>query len=466
MLLDAIDSYLIQKNIKQKEFIHEKLIHEYNLVKALQIAYFKEYKKYITITEISNEANGSEADSNTSFKRHFNQKRGVFKFRNFAIFQIEFWAHNNLDVYLDGVQNLISKWRERNHDNSLYARQDTPFKSIAYDMLVLYAHVNDIVIHLARLDEVLKERFPEYFPKQFFNRRINQNRDKKGIITSTDLLYGDLLVEFVKENFYLYVQKDSKLLIDKIYEYLGKPSTRLSHSYFFTQLKPFQLKLLIDITKGLDVSYCDYFDDEELITKDSLGGVCRGHIDEDADYNYTQERFLDGNVYKYRFKLVPLRFLTSHHETHSQQFPTELINSLIEARIRHLFKLCEMPYNHNFSLKYYNNKFRQIFEEKEDFIFYFGKNVNIWNEFYDDITGKTVSGLSNTIIYEFVRRWIDFNKMSEQDWYTKYYEEFYAQKYLVFLQRVKEYKQNRCESEAKPFYEWFLDEYLNNERFP
>ncbi len=56
--------------------------------------------------------------------------------------------------------------------------------------------------------------------------------------------------------------------------------------------------------------------------------------------------------------------------------------------------------------------------------------------------------------------------MDEQSWYTKYYEEFYAQKYLVFLQRLERYKENRCESAIKPFYEWFLDEYLDNERFP
>ncbi len=43
----------------------------------------------------------------------------------------------------------------------------------------------------------------------------------------------------------------------------------------------------------------------------------------------------------------------------------------------------------NFPQKYYNSKFKQIFEEREDFISYYGKDVNIWNEFYDNITGKT-----------------------------------------------------------------------------
>ena len=466
LLLIALNEYLIKKKIKQSTSVHKKLLYEYSLIKKLQTAYFREHKKYITITEIGNEVDGSETNSNTTLKKHFDQNRGVFKFHKFTMFKIELWANNNLNVYLNEVHDMISEWRERNNDDSLYASHDTPFRDIAYDMIILYAYINNIIINLASLDRILKKQFPKQFPKQFFNRRINQNRDEKNNMTSTDLIYKGLLIRFIEDIFKKYAPKRSKLLIDKIEKYINKKNIRISHSYFFTKLKPFQMKLLLDITKGMDVNYCDFFSDAELISTVKLGGICRAHIDEDADFNFIFDTFLDGERESYRFKLAPLRFLSSHHETHNRQFPIELINDLVEARIRHLFELCSLPYDNKFSRKYYNNKFKRIFEEKKDFIPYYGENANIWDEFYDNITDKTVSGLTNENIFEFVKRWIDSKKMNEQSWYIKYYEEFYAQKYLDFLQKLEKYKKNRGNSEIKPFYEWFLEEYLNKERFP
>jgi len=125
-----------------------------------------------------------------------------------------------------------------------------------------------------------------------------------------------------------------------------------------------------------------------------------------------------------------------------------------------------MPHNENLSHEYYYNKFKQIFSEKKDYISYYGKEVNIWGEFYDNRTDKAVSGLSDVNNIKFVDRWIDSKRMDEQSWYIKYYEKFYKLKYLVFLQRIKNYKLNRGYSEVKPFYEWFLNEYLKKERFP
>jgi len=181
-LLKAILSYREAKGIIEKDFVHESLLMEYYFIKNLQICYFKENKLYITLSQISTKITG-----NNSLKKHFNQKRGIFNFHPFTIFQIECWAKNNLNIYKKKINNLISEWREENNDNSLYAKQDTPFKDIAYNVIILYNLMYMKLINLNTLDELLHKRFPKHFPQHFFHRRINQDRDRKEIITSLDL---------------------------------------------------------------------------------------------------------------------------------------------------------------------------------------------------------------------------------------------------------------------------------------
>jgi len=244
------------------------------------------------------------------------------------------------------------------------------------------------------------------------------------LFSNKPLEYKEYLIVFIKEIFEKNFPFKSQELIDKINKYLNTNGIRLSRSYFFTLLKNFQMKILIDITKGLDPLYCDFFCDNEFMTKLKKGGICRAHIDEDTDYKFICQIFSDEGEYYYRFKLAPLRFLTSHHDTHSYDFPTGLANNLIEARMRHLNRLKEISYNQNLSFENYISIFKKEFYTKKDFIFQYNEDINIWDSFYDERTEKTISGLSDKILIEFVKRWIDFKLNNELCWYNKYYKDF------------------------------------------
>jgi len=265
-----------------------------------------------------------------------------------------------------------------------------------------------------------------------------------------------------------FVSEDIKSLSFKEIEELVKPVKKvfkghlLHHTLEFIFIKWYQLKTLIDITKGLDPQYCDFFTPQEAFLYARQGGVVREHIDEDPEYDYIFNRFIDEYESKYRFKLAPLRFLTSHRDSH------EIIGSkdLIEARMRHLYELDKRAFYSVFSKEEYVKIFRNEFKSRKDYIYKYGKRVNIWNEF----EGGKVAGMTDDTIEEFVGRWMDFKneKISEKEWYEKYkYNEFYAKKYLPFIQRVMDYAKGQLEGEPKRvLYEWFLNEYLPNEVFP
>lgn len=457
-LLKAIKSYRVIKKLTIKNMYHHNLLDEYKLIKTIQEAYFKEHKEYLSLTKLGIEVIGK---GRFSFRTHFTQREN--NFRPSTIFKIECWSKKNLTTYLKDVQNKISKWRRDHNDNSVYNIQDTPIKKIAYSILILYAQINDKAISINELDGILNDMSAITFGSRFFGNRFKKDWKDHEWLVSDDKM--NLLKSFVKMNFEHKAPKETQQLIDDINDYIKIPrKTYYRHSKRFLNLKPYQLKILIDITKGMDTLYCDFFSPEELSSSKIEKKVCRGHLDEDPDFEFIFDIFADGSEYSYRIKLAPLRFKTSHNDLHdSMNFPTGVARNIIKARMRHLYEIYKMSYDYTLTKQDYIKIFREKFRNKKDYIFQYNKDVNIWSQFEE---GK-IFRLNEKIIKKFVNRWIKSKTISELTWYNEYYKEFYHKKYLIFMKNLETYKKESLKNgRISPFYKWFLAEYLPNEKFP
>lgn len=151
----------------------------------------------------------------------------------------------------------------------------------------------------------------------------------------------------------------------------------------------------------------------------------------------------------------------SHESLHDNCGINEMINDIIEVRMRHFYELFLMKYNPDISKEEYFSIFKEKFIKRKDYIHHFRFEVNIWNEFGN---GK-VSVLTDNIIKEWVDKWIDSKTMSEEDWYKKSleYKEFYFKKYKLFFEKVITFAEN---GNPTPYYEWFLNTHLLGEVFP
>jgi len=458
-LLEAINSYRITKKLLPENMFHQDLLDEYRLIRSIQEAYFKEHKKYLNLNQLGT---GVIGKGTYTFRQHLTQKKDVNNFSPSTIFKIECWAKKKLKIYLKDVQDEISNWRQRNTDRSVYNIKNTPLKEIAYAILVLYSQVNDIAININELDEILNNVSANTFGSRFFGNRFKKDWNDHEWLAGDDKM--NLLKSFVKVNFEQKAPKQTQQLIDDIDNYIKIPrKIYLRHSKRFVNLKPYQLKLLIDITKGMDTLYCDFFTSEEVVSSKIGTRVVRAHLDEDPDFEFIFYRFLDENDYSYRFKLAPLRFKSSHNDLHERNFPKGIGNNIIEARMRHLYELDKISFDKKLTTHDYYRIFREKFRNKKEYIFQFRKDVNIWNEF----EFGQIHRLTDRNIEGFIKRWIKSKQLSEISWYNDYYKEFYIKKYLRFMRNLEIYKKENLEDgRISPFYEWFLNEYLLNEIFP
>ena len=99
-----------------------------------------------------------------------------------------------------------------------------------------------------------------------------------------------------------------------------------------------------------------------------------------------------------------------------------------------------MDYDDSIPEEDYFEIFKEKFRSRQDYIFFYKSSLNIWSELGD---GK-VKEMTEKVIKEFVNRWIDSKKMSEQRWY-EYYEKFYKKKYLPFIKGVEKYQKENSE---------------------
>ena len=448
-LLKASRAYQKKKKVAREDSIHPLLLQEFHLVKLIREAYFREYKYYLSLRALSAKIDKSSPKFLTY---HFSKSKS-YNFLPFKIFQIEQWCKKNLPNNFKEIQVKISNWRIDHDDDSVYAVQNNPFRIIAHRLLLLHYQETSTLINFPVLDKIIKKEIP-HFPANFFRNRVSKSY--KSYVLDSNML---ILKDFVK-NYYDMGKKETRQLINDIDAYIQiQKKSFNSHTLNFMKVKPYQLKQLIDITKGLDPLYCNFFTKKELYEIAMSGGVCRQHLDEDPSYEYIIALFNDGDALSYSFKLAPLRFLTSHIDIHRTDGLNDMANDVVRARMKHLFELFQMEYNDRLSEDDYFNIFRDQIRSKKDYIYHYKSEVSIWNEFE---SGKVREMTDNTI-RELVNRWIDSKKMPEQSWYSRYYDKFYREKYLSFINNLFNYMKQRAQGNTKPFYEWFLNIYLRNE---
>ena len=472
-LIEAIQEYRkksgeIFGSDKGRESVEKFLRQEYDLIKAIQIAYFKEQHKYVSIITLGNMIKASLHD------HFFGHPSG--RFETPIIFKIEMWSKKNLGRNFSKIQYLILEWRIDNDDNSVYADQSTHLRKIAYDILVLYAQVYDKIINIRTLDNLLKKRFSEDMPGQFFGNKFKTEYESLDSLAEEKGM--DLLKIFVEENFMQKASKGARQLIDDINDYNKLPRhTHLKYSGNYINLSPYLLNNLIYITKGMNPLYCNFYEDEELSAthKDFKSGLIKvvpHHINEDPSWDFIYHIFHDGNEYSYRFALAPLSFSfnqsvrAANNDLHDRNFPQGAGNNLVEARMRHLLELDRISYDKSFTkqeaIEHYYPIFKEIFKAKKDYIFQYGKDVNIWSEFENG----QIPGIIDKNIMTYTKKWVGSKIMPENTWFNNHYKRFYHIKYVPFIENVKKYcKENLEWGRYAPFYEWFLNEYLPND-FP
>jgi hypothetical protein len=449
-LLEASKAYQRKKGIAIDDSIHPLLLQEYHLVRLIREAYFKVYKNYL-----SNNALSAIIDKNSPLflNSHFARKN-PHTFFAFKIFQLEQWCKKNLPHNFKEIQVEISRWRIDHNDNSFYAVQDNPLRIIAYRLTLLHYQETGDLISIPTLDKILEKQLSSNFPTRFFADRVLESY--KFYVLDSNML---ILKSFVK-NYYDARKKETQQLLNDIDAYIQIEKRPFSsHTLNFINIKSFQLKQLIDITKGLDPLYCRFFAKEELYEIGLKGGVSRQHLDEDPGYEHIIALFNDGDTISYNFKLAPLKFLTAHVDIHSRDGLNDMANDVVRARMKHLFELFQIEYDHRLSKDNYFNIFREQIRSRKDYIYHYRSEVNIWSEFE---SGK-VRAMTDNMIRELVNRWINSKKMPEQSWYSNYYAKFYREKYLSFISRIFNYMKERAQGKTSPFYEWFLNNYLRNE---
>jgi hypothetical protein len=235
----------------------------------------------------------------------------------------------------------------------------------------------------------------------------------------------------------------------------------------FSQIYPINNIKKIDITLGLDILFCDFFSDDELIKSAFDGGVCRHHLDQDPEYNFIFEHIINNENNFAKFKLIPLRFLSSHNLVHNKGKQSKLIcTEIARARIEHLYSFYKMSYNQALSRDYYIKLFTALFTNRYSYINYYSQEMQVWSDF-DEIEHNI--SISKNIIIKFVDRWILSKEESGNDrivWYNSFYPQFYNLKYIPFIQKIEDYKITRLSGKISAFNEWFITKYLPNEIFP
>jgi hypothetical protein len=430
---------------------------EYELLKKVQEFYFKEFKKYISLNELSLDITNKKKVFTDHFKRE-----EPHKFHQFVIFQIEKWCEKTFKnkINLNKILDRINIWRNKNRDNSIYASQETLLDDIAYKIITTYYKKKGKLINLFQLDKMIRKRFGDEIDKRFFGHRTANWWKKKNNKASEE--YLKMIKIFVEDLFSPDYPKECKIILEKIGKYLEKPRSNdllKSHNKEFLNSNSFiiQLKTLMDITKGLDPFLCEFIKGE-IILKKAFKSITRQHLDDDPSYNYIFY-FHPGKRRYYRIKLAPIYWNPSHRSLHDSSGLNEMANDVVEARMKHLYELLQMDYNLELSREEYLNIFKQMFKKRKAFIFHYGKEVHIWKEFEN---GKVFS-LKDSIIEEFVDRWIYSKKNSEGRWYRKYgYEQFYI-KYLKIGKKIIKYAHI---GKPTPWYMWFLTDYIRKEIFP
>lgn len=92
----------------------------------------------------------------------------------------------------------------------------------------------------------------------------------------------------------------------------------------------------------------------------------------------------------------------------------------------------------------------------------FDKEVRIVNK--RDI--KIWENFDSTKLNSWIERWIDKKTMSYEKWHLKHYDEFYSKRYLPYHADMVLYVNGDPKCKHPDFWEWYIKEYMPNNRYP
>lgn len=240
-------------------------------------------------------------------------------------------------------------------------------------------------------------------------------------------------------------------VIYRIKIHINKPRWR-AYEMHFRDLRDIQRKELLDLSLGLDIFDKVFLKDAHpFVTKDGqiIDGtnvlyLTRHHLDEDQKYYLIFD--YDDNDFK--FKIILLAS-SSHWKVHGNKEDYNRKKELLNARMKHLYKLLQYPYIPN---KTYSKIFKSEFNNKTEIID--GQDIRIWSDF------------SEKIIDNWIERWQARKTLSDKEFYETYYPNFYRERYKPLLRDMKLFKNKDTNCEQPEFWYWYFTHYLKKNIYP
>jgi len=233
--------------------------------------------------------------------------------------------------------------------------------------------------------------------------------------------------------------------------HINKPHWR-AYDMHFKDLRGIQRKELLDLSLGLDIFDKVFLEDaHHFVTKggQNIDGtyvlyLTRHHLDEDQK-NYLIFDYGDNDI---RFKIILLAS-KSHWKVHGNKDEYKRKMELLNARMKHLYKLLQHPFIHN---KNYSKIFKSEFKNKIAIIG--GQEVKIWRDF------------SEKIMSNWIKRWRARKTLSDQEFYEKYYPNFYREHYKPLLSDMQLFKNEDSNCQQPEFWYWCFTQYLRKNIYP
>ncbi len=261
---------------------------------------------------------------------------------------------------------------------------------------------------------------------------------------------GRRLINELRKGFFI-APKACHDVIYKIKTHISNPRWR-TYEKHFNDLRGIQRKELLDLSLGLNIFDETFLKDAcPFVTKDGhiIDGtyvlyLTRHHLDEDQKY-YLIFDYIDND---FIFKIILLAS-KSHWKVHGNKKDYNRKKELLNARMKHLYKLLQYSYIPN---KAYSKIFKSEFNNKTEIID--GQDVRIWSDF------------SEIIIDNWIERWQARKTLSDKEFYEIYYPNFYREHYEPLLRDMKLFKNKANNCERPEFWYWYFTHYLKKNIYP
>lgn len=254
---------------------------------------------------------------------------------------------------------------------------------------------------------------------------------------------GHRLIAFLRTYFH-YAPDEIHEVIYDIRKHIAKMQWywRKYDPHFF-DLKTLQMKMLLDVTLGLNVLIEGFLPDAGpkltragyVIKEKHEHAILRHHLDVDEEYFVLD---VDDFTGKLRFKLIPFD-IHAHDKIHDKSLNSKLgfISEVINARMLHLYDIF-MKRPKNLSLR--------EFRERKEIID--GMEVSIWEGYSDDV------------LLEWMARYYD-----KENLYRNHYPYFDEHFYQAMVQDFEFYKKQDVNCKHPEFWSWYLNKYFDEEKF-